>query len=77
MISTTLQTKSISLVKAIYFDQFLELVNALSEIYSPKLYAVSTKKALKKVLSKFVTLLGRLENGSAQGPASVYSAVVA
>lgn len=63
MISTTLQTKSVSLVKAIYFDQFLELVNALSELHSPKLYAISNKKALKKVLSKLVNLLSKLEQG--------------
>lgn len=37
MISTTLQTKC-SLIKAIYFDQFLELLNALAEIISPKMF---------------------------------------
>jgi hypothetical protein len=38
MISTTLQTKC-SLIKAINFDQFLELLNSLSELVAPKLFS--------------------------------------
>ena len=37
MISTTLQTKN-SLIKQISFGQFLELLNSLSELISPKLF---------------------------------------
>ena len=49
MISTTLQTKS-SCVKAIYFGYFLELLNALSELLSPKLFREDPKKALNKLI---------------------------
>jgi hypothetical protein len=68
MISTTLQMKS-SLIKAIHFEQFLELLNALSSLVHPKLAA---PKALKKLLKKFQSLLTRIEHQN-QGPASIYS----
>lgn len=76
MISTTLQTKS-SCVKAIYFDQFLDLLNALSELLSPKLFREDPKKALNKLIQKFLlVLLAKLEHPEGQrwfGPAAIYS----
>lgn len=61
MISTTLQLKQ-SLIKAIYFDQFLELVNALSQLYYQKLFSVNPRRALKKLVGKFCALLDKVEN---------------
>lgn len=79
MISTTLQTKT-SLIKAITFNQFLELLNSLSELVSPKLFSTNPKKALQKLLTKhLIVLLQRLESSDGArlfGAAGIYSAAL-
>lgn len=79
MVSTTLHTRT-SCIKAIYFDQFLELLNALSELLTPKLFKENPAKALNKLIQNhMLVLLTKLEDIEGQkwfGPSAVYSFVL-
>lgn len=61
MIQTVLQSKR-NMIKSISFKQFLDCVFALSGLKEPKLFAVSPKAALQKIISEnFMPLLARIE----------------
>ncbi len=57
MMSTTLQVKA-NLIKSINFEQFLNLISALSELSDPKLFIKDPKMCLQKTIDNvFLPLL--------------------
>ena len=57
MMSTTLQVKA-NLIKSINFEQFLNLISALSELSDPKLFKKDPKMGLQKIINNvFLPLL--------------------
>ena len=61
LLSTTLQLK-VNIIKSITFEQFLNLISALSESKDPKKFKANPRKVLSKlIVGHFVPLLIDIE----------------
>ena len=64
--STTLQQKT-NLIKSISYDQFLNMITAITELKSPIKFKQDSKQAMLKIIQKyFVPLLNRIEASDGQ-----------